>query len=46
MSSKIDMDELVQKELGREELENFYVMARSYYPNAVRKAETGITGFA
>ena len=29
------MKEIVQKELGREELENFYVMVRSYYPNAV-----------
>jgi hypothetical protein len=40
------MDELLPKELGREELENFYVMVRAYYPNAVRGCEPGVTGFA
>ena len=37
--------EIVQKDLSREELENFYVMVRSYYPNAVRGVEPGVTGF-
>lgn len=38
--------EIEQKELSREELENFYVMVRAYYPNAVRGVELGVTGFA
>ena len=37
--------EIIQKDLSREELENFYVMVRSYYPNAVRGVEAGVTGF-
>ena len=40
------MDEIVQKELSREELENFYVMVRAYYPNAVMGFEPGTTGFS
>ena len=40
------MSEIVPKELGREELENFYVMVRSYYPNAVMGFEPGSTGFS
>lgn len=40
------MKEIVQKDLSREELENFYVMVRSYYPNAVMGFEPGSTGFS
>lgn len=38
-------NEIVRKELGREELESFYVMVRAYYPNAVRGTEPVVTGF-
>ena len=40
------MAEIVQKDLSREELENFYIMVRSYYPNAVMGFEPGSTGFS
>ena len=40
------MDEIVQKDLSREDLENFYVMVRAYYPNAVMGFEPGSTGFS
>lgn len=40
------MKEIVQKDLSREDLENFYVMVRAYYPNAVMGLEPGSTGFS
>lgn len=38
------MSEIVQKELGREELENFYVMVKAYFPSAVVKSEDDTAG--